>query len=50
MNDIQGEFKGNALYFQLEDVSYNIIYWNGEISKEQQKKEVIKMANEMINN
>ncbi|WP_307284628.1 hypothetical protein [Bacillus sp. SORGH_AS_0510] len=47
---VEGEYKGNALYFQFEDVSYNIVYWNGDISKDKQQKELIKMANEMIHN
>ncbi|WHY85996.1 hypothetical protein QNH39_26035 [Neobacillus novalis] len=47
---VRGEYKGNTLYFQLKGVSYKIIYWNEEISKEQQQKEIIDMANEIIYN
>ncbi|MFF2449075.1 hypothetical protein ACFVSW_18595 [Neobacillus sp. NPDC058068] len=49
-DDVHGEYKGNSLYFQLEGVSYKIIYWNEEISEEQKQKEIIDMANEIIHN
>lgn len=47
-DDTRGELKGNSLYFQFEEVSYNIVYRNEEITDEQQQKELIKMANEII--
>jgi hypothetical protein len=48
-NNVVGKYLGNAVSFQLEDVAYDVVYVNKNISVEQHKEEVIQLANEMIN-
>ena len=46
--NVTGYYAGNTLGFQLENVFYNIVYVNKNISIEQHKKEMIEVANQMI--
>lgn len=48
-NDVVGKYLGNALSFQLDDVTYDVVYVNKSIPVEQLRKEIIQMANQMIN-
>jgi hypothetical protein len=48
-NGISAYYINKSLYFNQDEVSYSILYLNDEISKEQQKKEIIDIANQMVN-
>lgn len=47
-NKVNGHYIGNTLGFQLENVFYNIVYVNKSIPREQHKKELIEIANQLI--
>ncbi len=44
-----GYYNGKALNFIVENVAYSIIYLNPGLSPEQHKKEIMEMANQMLN-
>jgi hypothetical protein len=48
-NGVVGQYLGNTVSFQLEDVVYDVVYVNKNIPIDQHKEEVIQLANEIIN-
>lgn len=48
-HDVIGQYNNNALYFQFNDISYSIIYRNPNISEERHQKEIVNIANQIIN-
>lgn len=48
-NGVIGEYRNNTLVFQLDDVSYSVAYVNKNIPVEQHQKEIVEMANQMLN-
>lgn len=47
-DDIVGNYKGNSLIFEKDGIYYAIGYNNPNISAEQHKEEMIKMADQML--
>lgn len=47
-NNVVGKYVGNSISFQLDDVSYDVVYVNKSIPTEQHKEEIIQLANQMI--
>ncbi|MFT8322997.1 MAG: hypothetical protein ABF649_19195 [Bacillus sp. (in: firmicutes)] len=47
-NGVNGKYYNNNLVFQLKDVSYTIIYINKSVPTEEHKKEIINIANQMV--
>ncbi|HYK72987.1 MAG TPA: hypothetical protein VEV44_07630 [Pseudoneobacillus sp.] len=47
-NDITGYYFENGLNFNRKGISYTIVYMNDTISKEQHKKEIVEIANQIL--
>lgn len=47
--DIVANYSGKAVSFSNDKISYSIIYMNNNISNKQHKKDIIEIANQMIN-
>ncbi len=48
-NDVVAYYLNKSLSFNQDGVSYTITYMNDNISKEQHKKEIVEIANQMLN-
>jgi hypothetical protein len=47
-DDVEGFWSNKSLFFEKSGISYTITYMNDNISDEQRKKDLIEMANQMI--
>lgn len=47
-SSVDGEYLGNALSFRRDDVNYDVVYVNKNISVEQHKEEIMQIANQII--
>jgi hypothetical protein len=47
-NDVVGEYSANGISFLIDDVSYDVVYVNKNIPVDQHKKEVMQIANQII--
>ena len=46
--DVVAKLIGNTLFFEKDGINYTVSYINKNISSEQQKKDIIKIANQML--
>ncbi|MEH6936856.1 hypothetical protein V7056_03225 [Bacillus sp. JJ664] len=46
--DVVAKFTGNTLFFEKDGMNYTVSYINKNISSEQHKKDIIKIANQML--
>jgi hypothetical protein len=47
-NEVTGYYYENGLNLESKGISYSIVYMNDTISKEQHKKEIVDMANQIV--
>lgn len=48
-NGLIGKYQKNSLMFNIDNVSYTVTYVNPNIPLEQHQKEIVEMANQMLN-